>query len=244
MSLPVSGAAATAAELARRVLYRDRLVVVFDKPAGLPCHAGPSGGPSVEDILPALTADESGPPLALAHRLDTDTAGCLVLGRGAKGVRRLGRLFAEGRVEKVYWAVARGRPAGEAGRIDLPLAKVAGPRGWKIVADRRAGRPAVTDWRLLGTGEGRDGPLCWLDCRPRSGRTHQIRVHLQVSGCPILGDPFYGTPAERAGDGPGLHLLARAVTLPFDDGRPPIHVEAPVPKSLRAALAACGWTGT
>lgn len=224
------------------VLFRDRLALVLNKPAGLPCHAGPAGGPTVEDWLPALRFEQPEPPV-LAHRLDTDTAGCLVLGRGRKGARRLGRLFADKTAEKVYWAVVRGRPAGDAGTLDLPLAKVPGPRGWKIVADKAKGQPAVTDWHLLGTGEGTDGPLSWLECRPRTGRTHQIRVHLQGLGCPILGDPFYGAPQDRTEDGPGLHLLSRSITLPLYDGRPPLYVEAPVPAHMRAALAACGWDG-
>lgn len=222
------------------VLFRDRLVIVLDKPAGLPCHAGPGGGPTVEDWLPALAFEQKDLPV-LAHRLDTDTAGCLVLGRGRTGARRAGRLFEDKKAQKVYWAVVRGCPPGASGVIDLPLAKVAGPRGWKIVAEKTLGQPAVTGWRLLGTGEGAEGPLSWLECRPRTGRTHQIRVHLQALGCPILGDPFYGAPQDRTEGGPGLHLLSRSITLPLYEDREPVHVVAPVPAHMRVALQACGW---
>jgi len=225
-----------------RVVLRDRLVLVLDKPPGLPCHAGPSGGPTVEDLLPALCFEQPEPP-TLAHRLDADTAGCLVLARGRQGARRLGRMFEAKAVEKVYWAVVRGHPGAARGVIDLPLAKVAGPRGWTIVADKAAGQPAVTDWRLFGAGEGADGPLAWLECRPRTGRTHQIRVHLQAIGCPILGDPFYGAPQDREAPEMGLHLLSRAVSLPLYQDRPPLVAEAPPPPHMRAALAACGWQG-
>jgi tRNA pseudouridine32 synthase / 23S rRNA pseudouridine746 synthase len=97
--------------LADRVLYRDGLVLVIDKPAGIAVHPGPGGGPDLESGFDQLRFGLRHPP-ALAHRLDRDTSGCLVLGRHPKALRRLGALFADGRVEKVYWAVVEGRPAG------------------------------------------------------------------------------------------------------------------------------------
>src|SRR4029077_2832775 len=113
-------------QLAERVLYRDGLILVIDKPAGIPVHSGPGGGPHLEHWFPLLRFGLPRPP-ALAHRLDRDTSGCLVLGRHRSALRRLGRLFAEGRVEKVYWAVVAGIPAEPEGRIAAPLAKQ--PRG-------------------------------------------------------------------------------------------------------------------
>src|SRR5579863_4571845 len=107
--------------LAKRVLYRDGLILVVDKPAGIAVHAGPGGGPHLEHWFPLLRFGLPRPP-ALAHRLDRDTSGCLVLGRHPKALRRLGRLFAEGRVEKVYWAVVAGVPAAPEGRIEAALA--------------------------------------------------------------------------------------------------------------------------
>ena len=105
-----------------RVLYRDELILVIDKPAGLPVHRGPKGGPTLDDHLDALRFGRPERP-ALAHRLDRETSGCLVIGRHREALQRLGRLFAAGRVEKVYWAVTRGVPAAACGRIDLPLAR-------------------------------------------------------------------------------------------------------------------------
>jgi 23S rRNA-/tRNA-specific pseudouridylate synthase len=90
------------------------------------------------------------------------------------------------------------------------------------------GDPARTAWRVLGRAPG----LAWLELRPETGRTHQLRVHCAHLGCPILGDALYG-----GGDAGGLHLLARALDLPLE---PPLHVEAPVPAHMQAALAACG----
>jgi tRNA pseudouridine32 synthase / 23S rRNA pseudouridine746 synthase len=121
-------------QLASRVLYRDGLVLVIDKPAGIPVHQGPGGGPHLEHWFPLLRFGLPRPP-ALAHRLDRDTSGCLVLGRHPKALRRLGRLFAEGRVEKVYWAVVAGAPDASEGRIETGLRKETRGTGWRMVVD-------------------------------------------------------------------------------------------------------------
>ncbi|MBL8669382.1 MAG: RNA pseudouridine synthase [Alphaproteobacteria bacterium] len=217
--------------LAARVLYRDGLMLVIDKPAGLPVHGGPGGGPNLEALFDALRFGLPHPP-ALAHRLDRDTSGCLVLGRHRKALSKLGKLFQEGRVEKTYWAVVAGKPPAESGRIDQALRKLTRKTGWRMVADP-AGQTAVTDWRLRGTGDG----IAWLELSPRTGRTHQVRVHCALMGCPILGDPVYGpAPAPTV----PLHLHARAVVLPLYPKRDPIAVTAAPPDHMRAALAACG----
>lgn len=219
-------------DLERRLLYRDALMLVVDKPAGIPVHPGPGGGPNLEQQLEALRFGLPRAP-GLAHRLDRDTSGCLVLGRHRKALAKLGRLFAAGRIEKVYWAVVRGAPKGDAGTVEAPLRKLTPGRGWKMVVDP-AGQAAVTDWRLMGRGDG----LSWLECRPRTGRTHQVRVHLQALGCPVVGDAVYGGDTSRP-----LQLHARALTIPLYPGREPIAVTAPVPLHMRELLRACGWPG-
>jgi len=221
-------------DLESRLLYRDGLVLVIDKPAGLPVHAGPKGGPNLEHYLDALRFGYPRRP-ALAHRLDRDTSGCLVLGRHPAALRRLGRLFAEGRVEKTYWAIVLGGPEAEEGRIDLPLAKRSELRGWWMRVDP-TGQPAVTLWRVLGRAEGR----AWLELRPLTGRTHQIRVHCEALGCPVLGDPIYGRDRQPT-PLPPLHLHARAIVLPLCEKKPPIRVEAPPPPHMHEALLRCGW---
>jgi tRNA pseudouridine32 synthase/23S rRNA pseudouridine746 synthase/23S rRNA pseudouridine1911/1915/1917 synthase len=227
----------TPEELRARVLYRDRSLLILDKPAGLAVHPGPKTKDSLERYLGALAFDLPRPP-ALAHRLDRDTSGCLLLGRHRKTLRRLGRLFAGGRVRKVYWAVVEGAPPAAAGRIDMKLAKVSDPeKGWRIAPDPERGQPAVTDWRVLGRG----GGLTWLELEPRTGRTHQIRVHCASGlGCPVLGDPIYGRGPGRPGDGL-LHLHARAVSVPLYPARPPVAAVAPPPPHMLAALRACGY---
>jgi tRNA pseudouridine32 synthase/23S rRNA pseudouridine746 synthase/23S rRNA pseudouridine1911/1915/1917 synthase len=226
-------------ELLSRLLYRDALMLIIDKPAGLPVHAGPGGGPNLEQDLDALRFGLPTPP-ALAHRLDRDTSGCLVLGRQRKGLSRLGKLFQEGLVEKTYWAITTGIPKDPEGRIELPLRKITNRNGWKMVTDaslQPGGQTATTDYRVLGTGGGPSGEsLAWIEASPKTGRTHQIRVHLAAIGAPILGDPQYGGLGGRP-----LHLLARAITVPLYPKKPAITAEAPVPEHMRAALRSCGW---
>ncbi len=211
------------------MLYRDGLILVIDKPAGIAVHPGPGGGPDLESGFGALRFGLPHPP-ALAHRLDRDTSGCLVLGRHPKALRRVGSLFAEGKVEKTYWAIVEGRPPDDEGSIETGLRKLTRGNGWRMIVDP-AGQHAVTDYRVLGHGDGRT----WLELRPRTGRTHQIRVHCAALGCPVAGDPVYG----RGETGP-LLLHARAIALPLYPAKPPIAVTAPPPPHLLAALARLG----
>lgn len=222
-------------DLLSRLLHRDGLMLIIDKPAGVAVHRGPKGGPSLEDAFDQLRFGLPRPP-ALAHRLDKDTSGCLVLGRHRKALERLGRLFKSGRVGKTYWAVVEGAPAGEQGEIDLALGRLDAARGWWMRPDP-LGLPSRTAWRVLGRSA--DGALAFIEFTPHTGRTHQIRVHAQAMGWPILGDPIYGS--GRREDSPPLHLHARAVSVPMQDGKPPVEARAAPPAHMAAALAACGW---
>jgi len=217
-------------QLAGRVLYRDGLILVIDKPAGIAVHPGPGGGPDLESGFDELRFGLPHRP-ALAHRLDRDTSGCLVLGRHPKALRRLGALFAAGQVEKTYWAVVDGQPPETEGRIETGLKKLNRGSGWRMIVDP-AGRRAVTDYRIRGASAGR----AWLELRPRTGRTHQLRVHCADLGCPVAGDPVYG----HGESGDPLMLYARSITLPLYPARPPIEVAAPVPPHMLAALQSLG----
>ncbi len=216
-----------------RLLYRDGLMLVIDKPAGFAVHRGPKGGESLEDYFDALRFGLPRAP-ALAHRLDRDTSGCLVLGRHRKALAALGRLFKNGRIGKTYWAVVEGGPEAEEGRIDIALGRRAETRGWWMKPDPK-GQPAVTTWKVLG----RATDLSWLALEPVTGRTHQLRVHCAEMGWPIVGDNIYGS-APRTG-APILHLHSHEIVVPISKNKPPVVVTAPVPEHMRERLKACGW---
>jgi tRNA pseudouridine32 synthase/23S rRNA pseudouridine746 synthase len=230
----------TAEEMVARLLYRDGLMLVIDKPAGFAVHRGPKGGESLEDHFGALRFGLPRAP-ALAHRLDRDTSGCLVLGRHRKALAELGRLFKNGRIGKTYWAVVEGTPEADEGRIDLPLGRKDATRGWWMKHDPQ-GQPATTAWKVLGhSPPASRTKLTWLALEPLTGRTHQLRVHCAAMGWPIVGDAIYGT-APRSG-GPALQLHSREIVVPLYKNREPIRVSAPAPLHMVERLQACGWGG-
>jgi tRNA pseudouridine32 synthase/23S rRNA pseudouridine746 synthase len=228
--------AMTPEEMVSRLLYRDGLMLVIDKPAGLAVHNGPKGGVCLQDHFDALRFGLPRLP-SLAHRLDRDTSGCLVLGRHRKALAQLGKLFRNGLIDKTYWAVVEGSPDADDGEIDMPLGRLDANIGWWMKHDP-AGQPAVTKWKVMGRGPER---LTWLALEPLTGRTHQLRVHCAETGWPILGDNIYGT-APRSG-GPPLQLHAREIVVPLYKNKAPIRVSAPVPPHMRERLVSCGWQG-
>jgi tRNA pseudouridine32 synthase/23S rRNA pseudouridine746 synthase len=199
------------------VLHRDGLMLVIDKPAGLSVHRGPKGGPSLEDWFDSLRYGLPRGP-ELAHRLDRETSGCLVLGRHRKALASLSLLFKHRRIGKSYWAVVDGGPQADEGTIDMPLGRLDPEFGWWMKPDP-AGQPAVTNWKVMGRflssslpqaakdtdlmpGEGAshahpEGNLTWLALEPVTGRTHQLRVHCAAMGFPIFGDDIYGNEASQ-----------------------------------------------
>ncbi len=223
------------------VIHRDRDVLVLDKPHGLPVQGGPNIGRHLDGMLDALRFDAAERP-KLVHRLDKDTSGVLVLARSTAAATKLAAAFRGRDVEKTYWAVTVGQPTPPAGRIDLPLVRQGGPRGERTAAaepgDRDAAR-AVTDFRTLDAARRR---VAWLELKPVTGRTHQLRVHCaEALGCPILGDGKYGGAAAHMEGLPGqLHLHARALRLPHPAGGT-LEVAAPLPPHMKETFAFFGF---
>lgn len=193
-----------------QVVYADAWCIVLDKPSGL--LSVPGRGPDKQDCL-ASRAQLHWPDVLVVHRLDMATSGLLLMARGLEMQRAFSRAFAEGAVAKRYEAIVSGVPAEPArlvdgwGEIDLPLG-ADWPRRPMQQVDPLHGRPSRTRWRLLDHGED------WsrLELAPLTGRTHQLRVHLQAIGHPILGDALYAPPAalEQA---PRLLLHATQLEL-------------------------------
>ena len=227
----------TPEDLLSRLLYRDALMLVIDKPAGIPVHKGTGGGENLEQHFDALRFGLPRIP-SLAHRLDRGTSGCLVLGRHRQALDKLGKMFAAGSIAKTYWAVVAGTPPQAEGIIDAPLAKQSEShkRWWMKVEE--GGIPTLTHYKVLGSGLG----MSWLEFTPKTGRTHQLRVHAAHIGCPIIGDTIYGQGTAALDDPAAmLQLHARAVEIPLYPKKDPIKVEAPVSEHMRAYLESCGY---
>lgn len=211
--------------LADATLFIDGEAIILDKPAGLPVDPPRDGGLSLENHLASLTFGFHRWPVPV-HRLDRDTSGCLLLARNPKAHKRMGAAFEAGIVAKTYLAVIDGIPQATEGQIDLPLGKHSTAQaGWRMVVDAKGGKAALTDWRLIDTQGGR----ALIACFPKTGRTHQIRVHAAEGlGFPILGDPVYGIA-----NGIPMLLHGRALSVPRA-GKAPVEAKAKLPERFLA----------
>jgi len=226
-------------EIINRLLYRDALILVLDKPPGIAVHTANGGVHNLERYFPALQFGLPNPP-TLGHRLDRGTSGCLILARHRQAAQRLGELFKTNAIKKSYWAIVKGLVAQDEGRIDLPLSKQSQSRKhWWMKVDQENGIHAVTDYRVLGRGD----DITWLELTPQTGRTHQLRVHCAAIGHPILGDYIYDPSGETPEKMP-LYLHARSLEIPLYPKKPPILVEADPPPHMEGALRGCGYLVT
>ena len=196
------------------VVHVDAALLVAEKPSGL--LAVPGRGPERADCLWSRVRGTHA-DARIVHRLDQATSGLMVFARTAHAHRRLARAFERREVEKRYVAVVDGCLAADAGTVHLPLAPD-WPQRPRQRIDLRHGRAAITHWRVLARAA--DGRSTRLELAPVTGRTHQLRVHLQALGHAILGDTLYAT-ADAQARAPRLLLHASRLTLehPFE-GRP------------------------
>jgi len=213
------------------VRYEDDHLLVIDKPAGVVVHPAP--GHATGTLVHGLVARDArgGDPErpGIVHRLDRDTSGLLVVARSERAHRRLSRLMRDRAIDRRYLALAHGAMP-PALTVDRPVGRDRRSRTRMSTATER-GRPAVTHLRRLETV----GRYTLVEARLETGRTHQIRVHLEAVGHPVAGDPLYGRRPDELGIGRQF-LHAARLSLPHPETGEPLVVESPLPPDLAAAL--------
>jgi len=218
-------------ELSDRILYQDSGVIVLDKPSGVAVHGGSGVDHGVIEAFRALLPDERG--LELAHRLDRDTSGCLVLARHRGALLELHAAFRDANVAKTYDVLVYGAWPRRLRTVRAHLEKFVTRSGERRVRVQADGKAARTEFEVIETSE----RASWVTAHPHTGRTHQIRVHAQVSQHPVVGDEKYATEAQLAASRAlgvrRLCLHARVVTLRI--GGQTRRFEAPVPGDFAEA---------
>ena len=199
------------------VLYEDTQLIVVNKPSGL--LSVPGRGEHLADCL--LTRVQAAFPQALlVHRLDRDTSGVMVFAQTAHAQRHLGLQFENRQTRKTYIARVWGQVEAKTGTVDLPLI-VDWPNRPRQMVCHETGKPAITEWRVLKY----EGQSTRIRLFPKTGRSHQLRVHMQALGHPILGDPFYADGAAR--DFPRLMLHSEELRLKNPEGGVSMKFRAP-----------------
>jgi 23S rRNA pseudouridine955/2504/2580 synthase len=231
-----------AAEIQGMVIHRDDHVIVLNKPPGLAVQGGSGTEKHIDGMLDGLRFGFEQRP-RLVHRLDKDTSGLLLIARTGQAAKRLAESFRDRETEKLYWAIVVGVPPKKEGAINLPLAKRPGAFDRELMqVDEENGQKALTHFREIDRAGHRAALLAlW----PRTGRTHQLRVHCAAIGCPILGDRKYG--GEEAllaavADSRRLHLHARRLSLPHPSGKGELKAQAEPPPHFRRTVEAFGFS--
>jgi 23S rRNA pseudouridine955/2504/2580 synthase len=225
----------------KQVIFENRQIIVLNKPAGLAVQGGTKIRRSVDDLSAALVGKDEEKP-KLVHRLDRETSGVLVLAKNSAIAKTLAKFFASRGVEKYYWALVAGIPEVREGKVDLPLAKGSEEAGGyeSIGVEEEEGKRALTYYRVRETlGK----HAAWVELKPVTGRMHQLRVHMQAIGHPIIGDPKYGGWEEMAALLPvskGLHLHARRLVISDMPGGK-LDMTAPLPRHMRESFTEMGF---
>lgn len=225
----VEPAVALAQNIPLDVLHEDASILVLNKPAGLVVH--PGAGNADGTLVNALLFHCAGLSIiggverpGIVHRLDKETSGCLLIAKSDSAHRSLSGQFADRLVQKTYLALVEGVPRMPHGKIDAAISRHAVHRQKMAVSDR--GRSAMTGYRVLASSNGK----ALLECQPRTGRTHQIRVHLKHLGHPIVGDPLYG----RRGANTRHFLHAWKICFAHPDTGKALEFCAPLPEEFAA----------
>jgi len=211
------------------ILYQDDWVIAINKPPGLAVQGGSRTARHIDGMLDALQFKAPERP-RLVHRLDKDTSGVLLLARTRKAAQVLTKAFTSKDIRKIYWALAVGNPEMDEGEISSLLSKQGGAKGERMESGD-GGQKAVTDFVRVDHAGTR---ASWLALMPRTGRTHQLRVHCINLGTPIVGDGKYGGPeAYIEGLSKDMHLHARQLVMPHPRGSGTLDITAPLPDHMQ-----------
>jgi 23S rRNA pseudouridine955/2504/2580 synthase len=244
---PDSDQAKARAFLASVTLYEDDDVLVINKPMGLAVQGGSGTRHHVDGML-AVLADHDGQRPRLVHRIDKDTAGCLVIAKTRFAASTLARSFRSRDAKKVYWALVAGAPKMPQGRISSYLAREESAQGdTRVIAARHGQEGASHALTYYAIVEKAGKSIAWLSLKPVTGRTHQLRVHCAQIGHPIIGDDKYFDRKDwdlPSGLQNRLHLLARRIVIPHPRGGRLIDVSAPLPPHMAQSFAVLGFDAT
>ncbi len=238
---PISISEADREALLTSILYQDEDLIVLNKPPGLAVQGGSKTRHHLDAMLDHLRFDSDERP-RLVHRLDKDTSGVLMLARSRTSSIYLTNLFRERSVQKTYWALVVGVPTSSAGIIDSALIKGEGKGGEKVRVDHLEGKPAETKFRIIDSV---NETVSWLELEPKTGRTHQLRVHCASIDTPVLGDGKYGGANAYLNEVPNtrkLHLHAQALVLVLPAGNT-LRVEAPLSPMMAETWNWFGFDG-
>jgi 23S rRNA pseudouridine1911/1915/1917 synthase len=222
-------------EMDLRIAYEDEHLVVVDKPAGVVVHPAPghTTGTLVHGLLAHDVAGGDDDRPGIVHRLDRDTSGLMVVARSEEAHKRLQELVRRRELERHYRALVVGRPRSRAGRIEAPIGRDRrDPMRHSLDTD--SPREAVTHFEVVELFPRHT----LLDVKLETGRTHQIRVHLNAIGLPVAGDPVYGRPHELGLERQFLHADRLAFAHPFTGE--PVDADSPLPEDLQDALRNAG----
>ena len=220
-------------EVPLHVAFEDPEFLVIDKPAGVVVHPSPGQrhGTLVHGLLGEIAGGEEPDRPGIVHRLDRDTSGLMVVARSQEAHRRLQNLLRRGRIERSYVALVRGKPRSWSGRIEAPIGRDRTDRT-RHSLDTETPRDAITHFEVRELLP----EHALLAVRLETGRTHQIRVHLEAIDLPVAGDPIYGVRGDLGLDRQFLHAARLAFPHPFNGAA--VEVESALPPDLERALSA------
>ena len=227
--------------ISSRILFEDEGLIVLNKPSGIAVHGGSGLSFGVIEALRQMRPESTF--LELVHRLDRETSGCLMIAKKRSVLKRLHAYLRDGGMDKTYQALVVGRWKGKQHRIDSPLQKFHLASGERVVKVSREGKASLTNFKLLEHLQG----ATFVEAKPVTGRTHQIRVHTQFSGHPIAGDEKYTSREQnepfKALGLKRLFLHAAKIEIPGVDGEKSMVIEAPLDDELVSLLVKLRRTG-